>query len=245
MQPDSLLLACTNAAMHQAGSGCHQLLFARQELPELSVKSQNGDRWQYISLPACQLAHLVPSATPLCCTRNFVIRLCSRQTVYQRLQTSEAPSSVFWANQSSSTGRYPLVSCTHTRAMSSRIHLLVTAALIVVTAGSANAAPVLGTGFVVAAEGATCQQTCTASSLTPAFLNNFYTDASTYLCAANVSGKAWIAGYQTAAPVCTTTYNSAVINATQYACLCLTSEQTPGLESSTGELVLSENSRAE
>ena len=101
-------------------------------------------------------------------------------------------------------------------------------------AGSANAAPVLGTGFVVAAEGATCQQTCTASSLTPAFLNNFYTDASTYLCAANVSGKAWIAGYQTAAPVCTTTYNSAVINATQYACLCLTSEQTPGLESSTG-----------
>lgn len=101
-------------------------------------------------------------------------------------------------------------------------------------AGSANAAPVLGTGFVVAAEGATCQQTCTASSLTPAFLNNFFTDASTYLCAANVSGEAWTAGYQTTAPVCTTTYNSTVINATQYACLCLTSEQTPGLESSTG-----------
>lgn len=101
-------------------------------------------------------------------------------------------------------------------------------------AGSANAAPVLGTGFVVAAEGATCQQTCTASSLTPAFLNNFFTDASTYLCAANVSGKAWIAGYQTATPVCTATYNSTVINATQYACLCLTSEQTPGLESNTG-----------
>ncbi|DBA94687.1 hypothetical protein WJX77_008193 [Trebouxia sp. C0004] len=118
--------------------------------------------------------------------------------------------------------------------MSSRIHLLVTAALIAVTAGSANAAPVLGTGFVVAAEGATCQQTCTAASLTPAFLNNFYTDASTYLCAANVSGKAWIAGYQTAAPVCTTTHSNTVINATQYACLCLTPEQTPGLESSTG-----------
>ena len=87
---------------------------------------------------------------------------------------------------------------------------------------------------MVAAEGATCQATCTAASQTAAFLNNFYTDASTYLCAANVNDQAWVAGYQTTAPVCTTTYNSSVLNATQYACLCLNSNQTPGLEPSTG-----------
>lgn len=101
------------------------------------------------------------------------------------------------------------------------------------TAG-ANAAPVLGSGFIVAADGAMCQDTCIASSQTAAHLNNFYTDASTYLCAANVSGQAWVAGYQTTDPFCTITYDSSVINATEYACLCLTSEQTPGLEPSTG-----------
>jgi len=86
----------------------------------------------------------------------------------------------------------------------------------------------------VAAEGATCQDTCTAVSQTAAFLNNFYTDASTCLCAANISDQGWVAGYQTTSPVCTTTYNGAATNATQYACLCLSSEQTPGLEPSTG-----------
>lgn len=115
-----------------------------------------------------------------------------------------------------------------------RSHRLILAILIAVTAAGTAAQPTLGTGFVQAAPGATCQQTCTANSKTAAFLNNFYTDASTYLCAANVSGQAYIAGYQTTDPVCTTTYNNAVINATDFGCLCLTSQQTPGLEASTG-----------
>jgi len=41
--------------------GCHQLLFARQELPELSVKSQTGDRWQYIRSELSEVDVLVDS----------------------------------------------------------------------------------------------------------------------------------------------------------------------------------------
>ena len=97
-----------------------------------------------------------------------------------------------------------------------------------------TAAPVLGPGFVIAAPGATCQATCSSNSQTPAFLNNFFTDASTYLCAANFSGQAWVPGYQTTEPHCAAVYNGNAVNATSYACLCLTPQQTPGLEPSTG-----------
>lgn len=92
---------------------------------------------------------------------------------------------------------------------------------------------VLASGFVMAAEGESCQATCSGASQTVAFLNNFYTDASTYVCAANIN-QAWVTGYQTTQPSCAATYNGETVNATSYACLCLTAQQTPGLEPSTG-----------
>ena len=97
-----------------------------------------------------------------------------------------------------------------------------------------TADPVLGPGFVVASEGASCQATCSGASQTPASLNNFYTDAPTYLCTTNINNEAWVPGYQTSKPLCAATYNGNTVNASSYACLCLSSQQTPGLEPSTG-----------
>ena len=97
-----------------------------------------------------------------------------------------------------------------------------------------TAAPALGTGFVVAASGESCEATCSGASQTPGFLNSFYTGDSTYMCAANVNDEAWVPGYQTTEPHCSATYNGISVNATSYACLCLSPEQTPGLEPSTG-----------
>ena len=96
------------------------------------------------------------------------------------------------------------------------------------------AAPTLGSGFVVAASGESCEATCSGASQTPGFLNSFYTGASTYMCAANINDEAWVPGYQTTEPHCSATYNGNTVNASSYACLCLSPEQTPGLEPSTG-----------
>lgn len=96
------------------------------------------------------------------------------------------------------------------------------------------AAPALGSGFVVAASGESCEATCSGAAQTPGFLNSFYTGDSTYMCAANIDDEAWVPGYQTTEPHCSATYNGNTVNATSYACLCLSPEQTPGLEPSTG-----------
>ena len=96
------------------------------------------------------------------------------------------------------------------------------------------ATPALGKGFVVAASGETCKSTCSGASQTPGFLNSFYTGASTYMCAANIDDVDWVPGYQTTEAHCSATYNGDTVNATTYACLCLSPEQTPGLQSSTG-----------
>ena len=96
------------------------------------------------------------------------------------------------------------------------------------------AVPTLGTGFVIAAEGESCPSTCAAAGNTAAFLNDFYTDASTYLCATNFLAQGWIAGYQQADAVCSTTFQGNAVDSISYACLCLTAQQTPGLEPSTG-----------
>lgn len=54
------------------------------------------------------------------------------------------------------------------------------------------------------------------------------------MCAANINDEAWVPGYQTTKPHCSATYNGNTVNATSYACLCLSPDQTPGLEPSTG-----------
>ena len=97
-----------------------------------------------------------------------------------------------------------------------------------------TAAPELGSGFVVANRGESCEATCSGASQTPGFLNSFHTGHSTYMCAANVNDEAWVPGYQTTEPHCSAIYNGNTVNATSYACLCLSPEQTPGLEPSTG-----------
>lgn len=96
------------------------------------------------------------------------------------------------------------------------------------------AEPVLGNGFVVAASGERCEATCSGAAQKPGFLNSFYTGDSTYMCAANIDDEAWVPGYQTTEPHCSATYKGNTVNATSYACLCLSPEQTPGLEPSTG-----------
>lgn len=117
--------------------------------------------------------------------------------------------------------------------MSAPMQLLFAASLIAVTASGVAAAPALGRGFVVAASGESCDSTCSGDSKTPAFLNNFYTGAFTYMCAANINDEAWVPGYQTTEAHCSATYNGDTVNATTYACLCLSPEQTPGLQPST------------
>lgn len=54
------------------------------------------------------------------------------------------------------------------------------------------------------------------------------------MCAANVDDEAWVPGYQTTEAHCSAIYKGNTVNATTYACLCLSPEQTPGLQPSTG-----------
>lgn len=87
---------------------------------------------------------------------------------------------------------------------------------------------------MIANSGESCESTCSGASQTPGLLNNFYTGASTYMCAANIDDEAWVPGYQTKEAHCSAVYKGDTVNATTYACLCLSPEQTPGLQPSTG-----------
>lgn len=103
--------------------------------------------------------------------------------------------------------------------------------LIAATGNKTTAATNLGPGFTLGASGVMCPDVCAAKQQRSLLFKEFGGDLTTALCAVDVPGQGWVAGYQLSAgaAACTVAIDGAATISTTYACGCMAKDQVQGL----------------
>ena len=106
---------------------------------------------------------------------------------------------------------------------------------ILITTICLPGASATGYTFVPAQDGLSCSGVCSSEGLLSATMREADSSIQTAVCEVNVTGHGRLSGYQEGgSSSCNLVVNSSATNASEYSCLCLQSQVTPGLATANG-----------